>query len=89
MLEEMTVKMLQPEELCEHFKLLGDLITWQTTVNMGTGSFNVIPTLDKGRGKNRMQAVMLYCPLCAAPTFRKIEPHSETTVLPGSAEAGA
>jgi hypothetical protein len=69
-----TVKILEPEKMCEHIKQLGELIHWQGSMNIGTGSLSVIPTLDKGRGKNRVQAVVYYCPLCGKPTFEEVEP---------------
>ena len=69
-----TVNILHPDKLCPHFDQLGDLIHWQTTINVKTGEETVIPTLDKGSGKKRKQAIIYYCPLCGKPTFEEIKP---------------
>jgi hypothetical protein len=72
--EAKTVHILPPDKICEHFTQLGDLIHWQTSMNMKTGETSVIPTLDKGSGRKRRQAVFFYCPICGKPTFEEIEP---------------
>ena len=72
-----TVHILSPDKLCEHFEQLGDLIHWQTSMNMNTGETSILPTLDKGSGRKRRQAVFFYCPICGKPTFEEIEPEPE------------
>ena len=61
---------LPSNEMCEHLDQLGELIHWQTTININTGKEGVIPTLDRGRGRNRQEQSVYYCPVCGQATFK-------------------